>query len=136
MGNNLCQQLWYDYDTAKGFDNVAITMQLDIKRFSDRILTIDAPSPLKTPTQPGGIEGQKLRDKLDSRFMETWTYHKKDLDNAVILRTLDDAHDIWCLASETFLWRYCSADWSADLPQNQPTRGRKLPMVERDIAIN
>ena len=63
------------------------------------------PNALKIPVQPGGVEGQKLRDKLDSRFNETWISYADDFEQAVGARNLDGAHDIWCLAAETFLCR-------------------------------
>ena len=135
-GNHLCQSVWYDYEAAKGYDHVAMCAHLDLLRFNDKIRTVDMPNTLKIPAQPGGVEGQKLRDKLNSRFDETWTSYSDDFEHAVDTRNLDGAHDIWCLAAETFLWRYCNADWEADLPKHKPTRGQQLPMVDRDIAVN
>ena len=111
-------------------------MYLDLMRFNDTIRTVDMPNMLKIPAQPGGVEGQKLRDKLNSRFTETWATFHTDFEHAIAMRNLDGAHDIWCLAAETFLWRYCNADWEAVLPSHRPRRGQQLPMVDRDIAVN
>jgi exonuclease III len=129
-------KLFYDYESAKGYDHVAITMYLDVERFNDTIMTLDKPALLKIPKQPTGIEGKRHNEHLNEKFNELWQEFDDSFDVAIASRNLDAAHFQWSLACETFLWRYCNADWQAHLPTHKPTRGEMLPMVERKAAAN
>ena len=43
-------------------------------------------------------------------------------------------HRLWNLACESFLLKFCTGDWDAELPNDKPRRGSILPRQAQPLA--
>ena len=111
-----CLKFWYDWEQAKGYDHVALCMDIDRRRFHEDITGVVPPCRLNLPAKPFGKARAVLHAALQGKFEVLWeelVAHAFDLAEAEL--NLEQTHHLWNIACETFLLRLCSGDWQAEL---------------------
>ena len=136
--NHSVVSLNYGIRAAASFDHVLLQMQSNYRKFNDEINTAVHPAKLQGRPYKQLNPTQKLQqdDQDTADFREIWAAVANRFDEYIFNRKLDDAHDIWCLVAEKFLWRMDKSvqDLADELPAGKPRRGKVLPTVKMAIA--
>ena len=53
---------------------------------------------------------------------------------AIIVKKVHEAHRVWCLAAEQFLWKCQRLDNNQMLPRHKPRRGQVMPTYKQQIT--
>ena len=61
----------------------------------------------------------------EKKYAEIWEDFDYDFQEALNNESIDEAHEVWCRAAETFLWWLSNGN--TKLPGNKPRRGLTLP---------
>ena len=67
-----CLKLWYDWAQSKGYDHVALCMDIDRQRFHEDITVAVPPCRLNLPAQPVGKARDVLHAALQGKFNALW----------------------------------------------------------------
>ena len=128
----------YDYANGKGFDHVPIVLTLNEERFSDEIETSSMPAALvlRSLTGMSQAERNKALGEEAEWFTEIWQWHQHDFQAAIQDKKVDEAHRIWCLAAEQFLWKCQRLDGDLQLPRHKPRRGQTMPTFKQQVTAS
>ena len=126
----------YDYVNGKGFDHVPIALTLNEERFSDEIETASMPAALVLRSLTGMTQAERNKAlKEESEwFTMVWQWYQHDFQVAIQDKNVDEAHRIWCLAAEQFLWRCQRLDDDQQLPRHKPRRGQVMPTFKQQVT--
>jgi exonuclease III len=126
----------YDYQHGKGFDHVPLNLKINEEKFKDEIETPTMPSALTLRTLTGMTQGERNKTLKEEAtwFGEIWQLHKQEFENALHERNVEEAHRLWCLAAEQFLWKCQRLDSAQMLPKNDPRRGQVMPKHKQQVA--
>jgi hypothetical protein len=126
----------YDFHNGKGFDHVPINLELNEERFQDEIDTPALPAALVLRTLTGTTQAERNKTLKEEAtwFAEVWQWHRQDFDSAIQDKNVDEAHRIWCLAAEHFLWKCQRIENNHSLPKHKPRRGQAMPTIKQQVT--
>jgi hypothetical protein len=124
----------YDYRSGKTFDHVPINLTLSLEKFEDYIKVASRPAELNVTSLTGMKMGERKRtiEHRQSRFTEVWARHAARFRTMIDTQDLEGAHNIWCLAAETFLWELQNP--TMPLPPSKPRRGTVMPTYWQKVT--
>jgi len=126
----------YDYISGKGCDHVPLQLGLSTNKFNDEIDTPAMPAALNLRTLTGMTQAERNKTLAEEAewFTTIWGHHNRAFEDAIRSKNVDEAHRIWCLAAEQFLWKCQRLGEGQVLPKHKPRRGQVMPTYKQQIA--
>ena len=126
----------YDYHNGKGWDHVPPQLSLNADKFTDVEDKPAMPAMLNLRTLTGMTQGERNKTLAEEAnwFPEVWSGHNKSSEEAIRDKNVNEAHRIWCLAAEQFLWKCQTLNNEQMLPKHKPRRGQVMPTYKQQIT--
>jgi hypothetical protein len=149
IGSAVVQSVETVWDKAILFDHTPIRVRLSISAMTQKVWRAGRPIGIEVDKVIFGTAGKKpeekrkLQHEAAQSFQRIWGLYKPAFENALESGNIDEAHRIWCLGCELWLYLAQNCDDEGEggspsierfLMRGVPRRGTTMPVREEKLV--